>query len=219
MSDVIKVLLVDDHTLLRNGIVSMLKGYDDIEIVGEAGSGEEAINKVEELSPQVVLMDILMGGMSGIEATRWIKEMDKEIKVIFVTMEVGEENITNAIKNGGNGYLPKDVTGDILYEAIKSVYSGQDYFSESISKIVFNSFHKKSLGIPKVISKGDKLSTREIEVLTLIADGMPNKQIADGLFISIRTVDAHRNHILKKLDLKTTADLVKYAIKNGLINL
>jgi DNA-binding NarL/FixJ family response regulator len=145
--------------------------------------------------------------------------MDKEIKVIFVTMEVGEENITNAIKNGGNGYLPKDVTGDILYEAIKSVYSGQDYFSESISKIVFNSFHKKSLGIPKVISKGDKLSTREIEVLTLIADGMPNKQIADGLFISIRTVDAHRNHILKKLGLKTTADLVKYAIKNGLINL
>jgi DNA-binding NarL/FixJ family response regulator len=143
MSDVIKVLLVDDHTLLRNGIVSMLKGYDDIEIVGEAGSGEEAINKVEELSPQVVLMDILMGGMSGIEATRWIKEMDKEIKVIFVTMEVGEENITNAIKNGGNGYLPKDVTGDILYEAIKSVYSGQDYFSESISKIVFNSFHQQ----------------------------------------------------------------------------
>ena len=219
MKEKIKVLLVDDHTLMRSGLSAMLSGYEDIEIVGEASSGEEAINKAVEFCPDVIIMDIMMSGMNGIEATRWIKEANNEIKVIFVTMEVSEEYISGAMKNGGDGYLPKDVSAGTLYQAIKTVYSGENYFSEKISKIVFNSFHKRAMGVPKVIGAGDKLSSREIEVLKLIAEGKPNRQISDELFISIRTVDAHRNHILKKLDLNTTADLVKYAIKNSLIEL
>ena len=220
MEQKIKVLIVDDHAILRDGLVSILSENRDIQIVGEAESGEQAVEYSRELSPDIILMDITMKGITGIEATKVINEENPDIKVIFLTMEVSEKHISSAINSGGSGYLPKNVSEEQLFHAIKTVYEGEQYFDQSISKIVFDSFIKKSSrSSSNGITKGEQLSKREIEVLKLIAEGMPNREISEKLFISVRTVDAHRNHIMKKLDLKTTADLVKYAIRNELVEL
>lgn len=216
--DRIKILVVDDHSLVREGITSMLGGHDNFEVIGEGSSGEEAIVKVNENPPDVLLMDINMPGLNGIETAKKIFETHPDLKVIILSMEVTQEYISEAIKAGVMGYLAKDSKKDILIEAIKKVHGGEQYFGEKISQVIFKGFYNQSKG-EKIASNNKDLSKREVEVLRQIASGLSNRQIADKLFISIRTVDAHRNHIMQKLGLKTTAELVKYAIKERIIEL
>ena len=216
-----KVLIVDDHRLLRDGLAALLRGADDIEIVGSVPSGEEAISIFPSLKPDVILMDIMMGGMTGIEATRWIKEQDSSVKVVLISSEIKKELVTAGIQCGIDGYLPKDVDLDILREAIRTVKAGGRYFNEAITNLVFEDFYqkKKLTNTNGKITLPNDLTKREQEVLALVASGKSNQEVADDLFISIKTVDTHKNHILDKLGLKNTAELVKYAIKNKLISM
>jgi DNA-binding NarL/FixJ family response regulator len=219
--DKIKVALVDDHTLLREGLATMLQQIDDIQIVGSVSSGEEMINKFAALNPHVILMDIMMKGMTGIEATRWIKERSSAIKIILLSSEIKKEFVTSGIQAGIDGYLPKDVERDVLVKAIHAVMNGEKYFNEAITSLVFEDFYKKEKthqSTEKQLQLTD-LSKREMEVLALIAAGKSNREVADQLFISTKTVDTHKMHILDKLGLKNTAELVRYAIKNNLISL
>jgi len=215
----IKVLLADDHQLIRDGVESMLKGTDDIEVIGSVISGEESINAARRNRPDVILMDIMMGGMTGIEATRWIKEFDSSIRIVIVTMEVSKDYVSAAIKSGVDGYLPKDVDRDTLITAIRTVHSGGRFFNDAIMKLVFEDFysHEKLKTQDKKLP--NDLTKREYEVLGLVASGKTNKEVAESLFISVKTVETHKTHILEKLGLRNTTELVKYAIKNNIISI
>jgi len=219
--DKIRVLLVDDHKLLREGLASMLNDADDMLVVGSVSSGEQAINDFPALKPDVILMDIMMSGMTGIEATRWIKEQNNAIRIILISSEVKKELVTAGIQVGIDGYLPKDVGKETLIEAIRCVIKGTRFFNEAITSLVFEDFYQKNkTSTTKVKFKNPhELTSREQEILALVAGGKGNKQIADELFISVKTVETHKSHILEKLNLKNTAALVKYAIKNNLITL
>lgn len=220
-SSTVKVLIVDDHRLLRDGMAALLKNVEDFDIVGSVPSGEEAISIFPSLKPDVILMDIMMGGMTGIEATRWIKEQDNNVKVILISSEIKKELVTAGIQCGIDGYLPKDVDQASLEEAIRTVTKGGRYFNHAITNIVFEDFYqkKKLINTQGKVTLPNDLTKREQEVLALVASGKSNQEVADDLFISIKTVDTHKNHILDKLGLKNTAELVKYAIKNKLISL
>jgi len=215
----IKVAVVDDHTLLRDALAHSLQQVDDIQVVGSLSSGEEIVNKFRLLNPDVVIMDIVMKGMTGIEATRWLKERS-EVKVILLSGEIKKEFVSAGIQSGIDGYLPKDVEKDNLVNAIRAVYKGEKFFNEAITKLVFEDFYKKeqtTSGTKTQLNKTD-LTKRELEVFTLVASGKTNREVADALFISVKTVDTHKMNILDKLGLKNTAELVKYAIKNNLIS-
>lgn len=216
-----KVLIVDDHRLLRDGLAALLNQAEDIQVVGSVPSGEEAINVFPSLKPDIILMDIMMGGMTGIEATRWIKEQDSNVKVILISSEIKKELVSAGIQCGIDGYLPKDVDQTVLQEAIRTVKKGGRYFNEAITNLVFEDFYqkKKLTNTHGKVTLPNDLTKREQEVLALVASGKSNQEVADDLFISIKTVDTHKNHILDKLGLKNTAELVKYAIKNNLISL
>jgi DNA-binding NarL/FixJ family response regulator len=216
----IKVLLVDDHTILRDGIASILNNVEGIEVVGGLSSGEEAINSFKSFEPDVILMDILMSGMTGLEATRWIKEQDKAIKVIIISSEIKKEFVSTGIKCGIDGYLPKDVDKETLVDAIRAVIKGEKYFNAAITNLVFEDFYtseKEGKKKNRKITEG--LTNRENEILSLIASGKSNQEVADALFISTKTVETHKANILEKLGLRNTAELVKYAIKNNIISL
>jgi DNA-binding NarL/FixJ family response regulator len=218
----IKILVVDDHALMKEGLASILRDTDDIEVIGTPSSGEEAINLTRTVRPDIILMDIVMKGITGIEATRWIKEQDATVKVILVSMEVSKEFISAGIKSGIDGYLHKESDKDTLLEAIRAVSRGEKYFNEAIMSLVFEDFYKQEkTGTAKAAVKrtSEELTKRESEVLELVAQGRSNKEIAEELFISVKTVETHKTHILEKLGLKNTAALVKYAIKHNIISL
>ena len=214
----IKVLIADDHQLVREGIQSMLSAEEGIEITGMVPSGEEAINVTRSNPPDVVLMDIIMPGMSGIEAARWIKEIDNSIRVIIVTMEISKEYVSAAIKSGVDGYLPKDISKEILLEAIRSVHQGERYFNDAIKKLIFEDFYSvEKLKNPKKVLP-NQLTKREMEVLALVATGKSNREVAEALFISVKTVETHKTHILIKLGLNNNSELIRYAVKNNIIS-
>src|SRR5882672_11114282 len=213
LSNKINILLVDDHRLVQDGIAAILDQVEEISICGKCASGEEAVGLVRSLRPHVVLMDIVMKGMTGIEATRWIKDMDSAIKVILISTEVKKEFVSAGIKSGIDGYIPKDATKDILLEAINKVCNGEHYFTDAITKLIFEDYYLTEKGEKKRDRKTTKeLTERENEILELVAQGIGNKEIAERLFISVRTVEAHKTHILDKLGLKNTSELIKYAI-------
>ncbi len=215
----IRVLLVDDHRLLREGLNALLT-TDDIEVCGSLNSGEEAVTNAPVLKPDIVLMDIVMTGMTGIEATRWIKESNNSIKVILISSEIRKELLEAGIQSGIDGYLPKDVSKVTLLEAIRAVSKGERFFSEAVTKLIFEDFFQKTqaVSLSGKITTINELTKRENEVLSGLASGKGNREIADQLFISVKTVDTHRAHILDKLGLKNNAELVKYAVKNNLVN-
>lgn len=220
MSSKVKVAVVDDHGLMRQGLVSMLENDDSIEIVGNVESGEAAISMANQISPDLFLMDIVMKGMTGIEATRWIKEGNPKIKIILISSEVNKEYITAGIKSGIDGYLPKDTSKETLITAIHTTMRGEKYFSPEITALVFQDFYMKEKdgkGLPN--KKTQELTRREEEVLVLIANGKSLREIAEELFISIKTVESHKMHIQDKLGLTNAAQLVKYAIEHDLIEL
>lgn len=216
----IKIAIADDHGLLRQGIEALLKKMDNVEVVGSMSSGEEAVNFARENNPDVFLLDIVMRGMTGIEATRWIKEQNPESKIILISSEVSKEYISAGIKSGIDGYLNKDVDQQTLFTAIQTVLKGERYFTPEVTALVFQDFflkEKEGKGLPS--KKTSILSKREEEILTLIASGKALKEIAEELFISNKTVETHKLHIQDKLGLTNTAQLVKYAIEHGLIEL
>lgn len=220
MSSKIRIAVADDHGLMRQGIISMLQGDNSIEVVGSVDSGEGAVNMANDLSPDLFLMDIVMRGMTGIEATRWIKEHNPKIRIILVSSEVNKDYITAGIKSGIDGYLPKDTDKETLLMAIHTAMRGEKYFSPEITALVFQDFYlkeKDGKGLPT--KKTLELTRREEEVLVLIAHGKSLKEIADELFISVKTVESHKMHIQDKLGLNNAAQLVKYAIEHGMIEL
>jgi DNA-binding NarL/FixJ family response regulator len=216
----IKIILIDDHQLVRDGIKSLLNDAPNISIIGQAGSVKELMELIDQSPPDIVMMDISLPGISGLEATRTLSEEFPGIRVLILTMHTGEDFIFNAIKAGAKGYLPKNTTKKELIEAVNRIYAGEEYFSESISNIILKSYIQKAQKGEKVSDRNeDKLSTREIEILKLFAGGLSNQEIADKLFISIRTVESHKNHIMQKLELDSTVDLIKFAIKNKIIEI
>jgi DNA-binding NarL/FixJ family response regulator len=220
MSNKIRVAVADDHGLMRQGLISLLQGDESIEVIGNVDSGEGAVNLANELSPDIFLMDIVMKGMTGIEATRWIKEHNPKIKIILISSEVNKDYITAGIKSGIDGYLPKDTDKETLLIAIHSAMKGEKYFSPEITALVFQDFYlkeKDGKGLPT--KKTQELTRREEEVLVLIAYGKSLREIADELFISVKTVESHKMHIQDKLGLTNAAQLVKYAIEHEMIEL
>lgn len=219
MNKKIKLLIADDHRLVREGMEAMLSGVVDIEIIGTAPSGEEAINLARSNRPDVVLMDILMPGMNGIEAARWLKEIDDGIRVILVTMEISKDYVSAGIKSGVDGYVPKDISKNLLLDAIRRVYRGERYFNDAVKKLIFDDFYSvEKLKNPKK-ALPNQLTQRETEVLGLVASGKSNKEIAELLDISVKTVETHKTHVLIKLGLNNNAELIRYAIKNNIISI
>jgi len=217
----IKVLLVDDHALVRDSIAIMLAQTIDIQIVGRLSNGEELINKVRDLQPDIVIMDIFLRGISGIEATRWVKERNGSTKIVLLSKEVNKELLCSGIQCGIDGYLSKNTGTDILIQAIRQIYAGKKYFDEAIIRLVFEDFYT-SQRIAQQKKKSmlrDQLTKREMEVLSLIVAGKSYSEIGEELCISTKTVDTHKTHILDKLGLKNTIELVKYALKNEIISI
>ncbi|MCK5254596.1 MAG: response regulator transcription factor [Deltaproteobacteria bacterium] len=213
----IKVVIADDHTILRQGIKALLDNQEGIEVVGEAKDGREAIKTIEELLPDVILMDIAMPGLNGLEATRRIKKKFPKVKVVVLTMHANEEYIFQILNAGADGYLVKETAFQDLISAINAVHKGEAFMSPSISKKVMTDYIQRAQGEEKV--GFDTLTTREREILQLVAEGNSNKKIAEALFISPKTVETHRAHIMDKLNIHDRAGLIKYAIRKGMINL
>jgi DNA-binding NarL/FixJ family response regulator len=198
----INVLLVDDHAVVRDGIRARLERSPEFEVVEEAVNGRDAIQKTGELRPDVVLMDISMPVMNGMDAARQIRDLYPEIKVIILTMHEHKEYIQGVIRCGAQGYIVKDVTADEMISAIKTVLGGETYYSSCVSQMLYDDFAKASS------SEGDKLglTQRQRTILALVEQGMSSKAIANELNISVRTVEAHRHNIKIKLDAQNAAN-------------
>lgn len=216
MSGKQRIFIVEDHTLLRAGLRALLSQDPDLEIVGEADNGRDAIRAIAALAPHLVLMDISMPGINGIEAMRDIKRRNPETRVLVLTIHKTEEYIHESLRAGANGYLLKDATHDELRVAIRSILNGKTYLSPDISGKVIHGYLNTSKA-DKVSSTWDTLTHREREVLKLVAEGHPNKYISDYLCLSIKTVEKHRSNLMKKLDLHNASMLTSYAIGKGLL--
>ncbi|HTX18081.1 MAG TPA: response regulator transcription factor [Bacteroidota bacterium] len=218
----IRILVADDHTIVRRGIVSLLSLNPAFEVVGEAANGRIAVDLTLQKLPDVILMDISMPEVTGLDATKQIKKRLPDAKILVLSAYDNEEYVTQVLQSGANGYLLKNASPEDIYAAVKAVNDGLAFFSPGISKIVLDSYVKKSLpaSVPRseaghALAVGP-LTVRETEILQLVAEGKSHQQIADLLFISVRTVDTHRNNIMKKLNLHDTASLVTYALKHGI---
>lgn len=214
----IKLMLVDDHAVVRSGIRMLLQAQADMEIVGEVESGAAAIVQTSELRPDIVLMDVEMPDMNGIEATRAIKKTAPETAVIALTMYEDDQYFFEMLKAGASGYVPKRAAPDELVHAIRTVSRGEVFLYPSLAaRLVQDYLYRDESDVEE--EAYDDLTPREQEVLILIAEGLSNPEIADKLVISSKTVDRHRENIMRKLNLHSRIDLVKYAIKKGLIDL
>ncbi len=211
----IRLLLVDDHPIVRAGLRMLFLAEEDMEIVGEANSGEESLQAVRELQPDVVVMDVAMPGMSGIEATRRIKEASPDTAVLALTMHEDEQYFFEMLSAGASGYIPKRAAPDDLVSAIRVVSQGNVFLYPTLAKLLVKDFLQRTES--GLISGGEELTPREREVLTYIAEGYTSPEIAEALVISVKTVDRHRENIMRKLNLHNRVELVKYAIEKGLI--
>lgn len=210
----IRVVLADDHAIVRHGLSRAIQQEDDMEVVGQAEDGHAAIELARELSPDVVIMDITMPDLNGIEATREIRRESPNVKVIALSMHSAKRYVTEMFKAGAAGYLLKDCDFEELARAIRTVANGNIYVSPSVSSVVVGDFvHGEQESKSSAFSV---LTQREREVLQLLAEGKTTKQIALRLYISPKTVEAHRLHIMTKLDIDNVAQLTKYAIQEGL---
>lgn len=218
MSEAIRLLLADDHAVVRSGLRLLLEAQPDLAIVGEAENGEEAIRRTAELRPDVVLMDIEMPGMNGIEAARRIKAQSPRTSVLALTMYEDDQYFFEMLRAGASGYVPKRAAPDELASAIRAVSRGEVFIHPSLAgRLVQDYLQRRDVEVQEQAT-GD-LTPREQEVLTLIAQGLSNNEIADQLVISAKTVDRHRENIMRKLNLHSRVDLVKYALRKGLIDL
>jgi two-component system response regulator NreC len=215
--DKVRVLLADDHTILRDGIRALLEDEPGMEVIGEAEDGRTAVRLACQLKPDVVLMDIAMPLLNGLEATRQIKHNCPQVKVLILTMHENEEYIRQVLASGAMGYILKDAAARELLDAIHAVRRGEAVLSPAITRLVIENYLR--WGDLQKDDSSNGLSPREREVLQLIAEGYSNKQIAEILCISIKTVQAHRMNLMSKLDLHDRADLIKYAIQRKIIEI
>ena len=214
----ITVLLAEDHTIVRKGIRSLLDAERDIDVVGEAENGREAVEIAEVIHPDIVVMDHSMPVLNGLEAMRQIRQRDDGIKVLILTMHTNEEYVFQFLRAGAAGYVVKQSAPNELVAAIRAVAAGQSYLSPSISKTVIDEYVRQSQELA-ITDSYDALTSREREVLQLIAEGNTNREIATQLHISVKTAGVHRNNIMQKLHLSTMAELTRYAIRKGIISL
>ena len=214
MRKAIKVLLVDDHPVVREGLRSSLGKQDQFVVVGEACNGEEAVRLGKELSPDIILMDINLPGMNGIEATARLRKIVPKAKILAITVHKEKEYILEMMRAGAKGYVSKESSPSDLYRAIETVHRGDTHFDPHSAQVLAKDY----VTSPELMRESaiPKISRRETEVLALLADGFINKQIAYRLQLSVRTVETHRERIKAKLDIHTVAELTKYAIANGI---
>jgi DNA-binding NarL/FixJ family response regulator len=216
----IRIFLVDDHQLVRDGIKALLMSSNDISILGEASTGKECFEKIAIEPPDILILDISLPDTSGIEITKQITAEYPKTRVLILSMHTNEDFIFNSVKAGAKGYLPKNTSREELLSAIYSIYEGDEFFADSISRIMLKSYVRKAKEDDMaILGSNIPLTTREIEILKLFAEGFINKEISDQLDISIRTVETHKNHIMKKLELKSTVELIKYAIRNKIVEI
>ena len=212
----IRLLLVDDHEIVRSGLKMLLESQPDISIIGEAGSGMQAIEIVNRLSPDVVVMDITLPDISGIETTKRIKRAHPEVAIIALTIHEDEQYFFEMLKAGAAGYVPKRAASEDLIQAVRSAFAGDIYLYPTLARALVSDFlSMASMGDEKATMNG--LTSREQEILGMLAEGCTNDEIANKLVISKHTVERHRENVMRKLNLHSRSELVKYAIRKGLI--
>jgi DNA-binding NarL/FixJ family response regulator len=212
-----KVVIIEDHKILREGLKSMLSGNQLMHVVGEAGEGMEALRCVQKVNPDLVLLDLSMPKMDGISVLKEIKNRSPHVKILLLTMHESEEHILEGFKAGADGYCLKDVGGGELLAAMQAVLEGKRYLSPGISGKVLEGY-LDDRRVLKTVSSFERLTTREVEILKLIGEGFKNQQIAEHLDISVKTVEKHRSNLMEKLDLHNSSALTAYAIQKGLVN-
>jgi two-component system, NarL family, nitrate/nitrite response regulator NarL len=210
----IKLLLVDDHPVVRRGISSCLARHEHLQVVGEAANGEEAIAKSRELIPDIVLMDIDMPEMNGLTVTELLRKEFPKVKVLVLSMHSNSEYVMRIIQSGASGYVLKEAPTEELVRAIEIVDSGEAFFSPEVARVALNKYVRGSAE-----NAGAQLTNREREVLVQIAEGLSNKEIANKLGVGVRTVETHRERIMRKLNIHSVAGLTKFAISQGLVSL
>jgi DNA-binding NarL/FixJ family response regulator len=210
----IRVLLADDHTLVLAGIRGLLTKLDGVEVVGEAADGHETLRLAEELRPDIVLLDIAMPGMNGLEVAQRLSELDPAIRVIVLSMHASEEYVLRALRAGASGYLLKDSAVAELELAIRAVVRGETYLSPPVSKRVVDEYVSRTGGTPDPLSS---LTRRQREILQLVAEGHTSKDIGQRLGLSYRTVETHRNQMMKRLGVTDIAGLVRFAVRSGVV--
>jgi DNA-binding NarL/FixJ family response regulator len=208
----IRILLADDHAVVRQGFRMILGAQPDMEIVGEAGNGREAVELAERLKPEVVVMDVSMPELNGIEATRRLAASTPHTRVLALSMHKDSVYVREILRAGARGYLLKDSVADDLVSAVRAVASGEGYLSPQVSNAVLDDYRRH------VTNPIDLLTSREREVLQMLAEGKTNKEIAGVLNLSAYTVEAHRGRVMEKLNVHTIADLVRFAVRNGLVD-
>jgi two-component system response regulator NreC len=213
----IKIMVVDEHKIVREGLATLIAKQPNMEIVGEAADGREALDLVEKNSPDLILMDVTMPNLNGIEATRRIKSKNPDIEIIALSLHSERQFVLGMISAGASGYLIKQCTFDELVLAINTVMEGKKYLSREIANVLIEEYVRKDSQEKAVIDS--KLTSREIEILQLLAEGKTTKEIASNLSISLKTVEAHIRHTKSKLKAKTVAALTKIAIREGLTSL
>ena len=211
-----RIVIAEDHTILREGLRALISSQEDLEVVGEAGDGMEAVRQVEGLTPDLILMDLSMPKMNGVEAIREIRKRIPQTRILALTVHKTEEFILEVLQAGADGYIPKDASSNELMMAIRSVLMGKRYLCPSVSRVVIEGY-LESRRTPESTTPWDTLTKREREILKLIAEGHKNKEIADYLCISVKTVEKHRANLMKKLDLHSAAALTAYAMERGLV--
>jgi len=212
----IKILIADDHQLFREGLINLLSDSPEIEIVANAENGKEAYDQAIIHNPDVIIMDIGMPVLSGIEATLLIKKQNPDIKIIALSMHSDKHYIKGMLEAGASGYLFKNCTYHQLINAIETAYAGNKYFTDEITEILIDDYLDKGTSTDDEITE---LTQRELEVLKLFCEGKTTRDISEQIFVSVKTVGTHKQHILEKLNLKTTVDMIKYALKKGSISL
>jgi DNA-binding NarL/FixJ family response regulator len=214
---VTRILLADNHTLVRAGIRSLLEGLPGVEVVGEAADGREALALIEERNPDIVFMDIAMEGMNGLEATRRVVKSFSRVRVVMLSIHSNEEYVLQALRAGASGYMLKDAAPSELEIAIKAVAAGATYLSPSVSRQVVDDYLRR-VGAEEDATPVEMLTPRQREVLQLIAEGRSTKEIAQKLELGIKTVETHRAQLMERLDLHDIAGVVRYAIRHGLVD-
>ncbi len=217
-----RILIADDHDVVRSGLRMLLLSSPTFTVVGEAADGEEAFRLAKKHKPDVILMDISMPKLNGIEATKLIKQEQPDIKIIVLSVHEDEEYVYQMLKAGASGYVLKNANKKEIFEAIRSTLSGERFFSPRISSLIVDGFIKRAKEQMQIVvrpeSTGEqKLTKRELEILKYIAEGYTNRQIAEALFLSFRTINTHRTNLMQKLNIHDTAGLVRHAIGLGLV--
>lgn len=214
------IAIIDDHKIVREGLKSMLMENHSIQVIAEGANGDDLLEILKVQTPTLIIMDISMPGKSGIELTEYLTAHHPQIKVLILTTNSDEESIIAAIEAGANGFLHKDCSVKELFNAIELISAGEGYFSENITGIIYKSYINRIQYDKNYKQTNQKtLSEREVEIIKLFAEGLSYKEIANQLNLSTKTIESHKNNILQKLELSTTIDLVKYAIKNKIIRL